>query len=136
VNRKNKNRGFKQLDVWSNAVDLFVLLNKMLRGLPYEFAKSKSNTLDACHSISRNIAEGYCRRSLKEYLQYLNIALGSCGELNSSMIVFHKAGVITDDEFELFDLLHFKTENQLLKLAGALQNKLKNGENWDESYDK
>lgn len=99
LERKNKNRGFRQLEVWQNAVDLFVLLNNILKTLPFDLSKSKMNTLDACHSISRNIAEGYCRRSIKEYLQFLNFSLGSCGELNSAMISFHKAGHISDEEF-------------------------------------
>ena len=31
-------------------------------------------------SIPCNIAEGYCRAHRKEYVQFLSIALGSCGE--------------------------------------------------------
>jgi len=54
--------------------------------------------------VHGNIAEGYCRRSAKEYLNFLNISLGSCGELNSSMISFHRAELISDDEFDPFEL--------------------------------
>ena len=39
-----------------------------------------------------NISEGYCRRSLKEYLNHLNIALGSCGEFHSCYESFKQAG--------------------------------------------
>ncbi len=124
------------MEVWQNAVELFVLIAKILKPIPYELNKSKMNTFDACHSVSRNIAEGYCRKSLKEYLQYLNVALGSCGELNSSVIAFHKAGLISDEEFETFDVLHYKTENQLLRLAESLQKKIQNNEPWDVNYSK
>ena len=92
------------------------------------------NTLDACHSIQRNLAEGYCRRSINEYLNFLNISLASCGELNSSMISFNKAEFISDEEFEKFDKQHYKTENGLLKLAASLQRKIRNKETWDDSY--
>lgn len=136
MDRKNRNRGFMQLEVWQNSVGLFVMLTKKLKILPYELNKSKMNTLDASHSVLRNIAEGYCRRSLKEYLLYLNVALGSCGELNSSMIAYHRAGLISDDDFETFDSLHFKIENQLLKLIGSLQSKLISGENHETSSTK
>lgn len=136
MERKNKNRGFRNLEVWQNSVQLFVLINKVMKKLPYDLNKAKMNTLDAGHSILRNIAEGYCRRSLREYLQYLNVALGSCGELNSALIAFHTAGLISDEEFEIFDQLHYKTENQLLKLAESLQNKLQNNEPWNEFYGK
>ena len=76
MNRKNINRGFMQLRVWQDAVDLYFLASKIFANFPFELKKVASNTnsIDAAHSISRNIAEGYCRRSLKEYLQFLNIA--------------------------------------------------------------
>ncbi|HJN06104.1 MAG TPA: four helix bundle protein [Bacteroidales bacterium] len=132
--KKNKNRGFKQLRVWQDSVDLFVLVNKLLSSFPYEHNKSKINTLDASHSIQRNISEGYCRRSPKEYLNFLNIALGSCGELNSSMISFHAVDILSDDNYELFDDLHYKTENGLLTLAKSMQTKIINKESWDDRY--
>jgi len=80
MDRKNINRGFKQLRVWQDAVSLYVLAYKIFANFPFELKKVASNTIDAAHSISRNISEGYCRRCLKEYLNHLNIALGSCGE--------------------------------------------------------
>jgi four helix bundle protein len=132
--RRNINRGFKKLRVWNDAIDLFILSTRILKGLPWVLNKSKMNTLDAAHSIHRNIAEGYCRRSAKEYLNFLNISLGSCGELNSSMISFHRAELISDDEFERFDDQHYKTENGLIKLAEAIQKKLANNQPWDQNY--
>lgn len=131
--RRNKNRGFKKLRVWNDAIELFSLVTNLLDTLPYLLNKSKSNTIDASHSIQRNITEGYCRRSPKEYLNFLNIALGSCGELNSSMISFHKAGYLNEEDYEKFDLLHFKTENELLALAKSIQYKIKNKEPWDDT---
>jgi four helix bundle protein len=132
--RRNVNRGFKKLRVWNDAVELFIMTNQILKTLPWDLKKSKMNTLDAAHSILRNIAEGYCRRSAKEYLNFLNISLGSCGELNSSMISFHRAELISDDEFERFDDHHYKTENGLIKLAEAIQKKMATNQAWDQTY--
>ena len=121
MERKNINRGFKQLRVWNDAIDLYILTCKILSTIPFELKKSASNCIDASHSISRNIAEGYCRRSLKEYLNFLNIALGSCGEYYSCIISFHKANQITEEEFEQMDKLHYKTENELIQLIKSHQ---------------
>ncbi|MBL7178251.1 MAG: four helix bundle protein, partial [Desulfobacteraceae bacterium] len=88
---------------------------------------------DAAHSISRNISEGYCRRSLKEYLNHLNIALGSCGEFHSCYESFKQADQITDDEYERLDKLHYKVENELLKLIESLQTKQKDAV-WEDSF--
>ena len=131
--RKNKNRGFKQLRVWQDAISLYVLSSKMLSGFSFELKKTSGNALDACHSISRNIAEGYCRRSLKEYLNFLNISLGSCEEFNSSYYSFFKADQISKDEFESLDKLHYKIENHLLKLIEKLQSKGKNAD-WEDTF--
>ena len=83
MDRKNINRGFKQLRVWQDPVSLYILSCKIFATFPFEFKKVAANCIDAAHSISRNISEGYCRRSLKEYLNHLNFALGSCGEFHS-----------------------------------------------------
>jgi four helix bundle protein len=130
---KNINRGFKRLRVWQDAVSLYVLACKILAKFPFELKKVCSNCIDAAHSISRNIAEGYCRKSIKEYLNHLNIALGSCGEFHSSCESFHQAKQIAEDEFEQLDRLHFKVENELLKLIAALQKKAKQ-ENWQDEF--
>jgi len=74
MDRKNINRGFKKLRVWQDAISLYVLAYKIFSKFPFEIKKVAANSIDAAHSISRNISEGYCRRSLKEYLNHLNIA--------------------------------------------------------------
>jgi len=68
MEHKNINRGFKKLRVWQDAVSLYVIACSILKDFPYELKRVASNSIDASHSISRNISEGYCRRSLKEYL--------------------------------------------------------------------
>ena len=131
--RKNVNRGFKRLNVWKDSVSLYVLANKIFIKFPFELKKIAANSIDAAHSISRNIAEGYCRRSLKEYLNHLNIALGSCGEFHSCYESCMQADQISKKEYEELDELHYKVENQLLKLIESLQRKQKGGQ-WEDTF--
>jgi four helix bundle protein len=131
--RKNVNRGFKRLNVWKDSVLLYILACKVFAKFPFELKKISANSIDAAHSISRNISEGYCRRGLKEYLNHLNIALGSCGEFHSCYESCNQAGQITDEEYEELDELHYKVENQLLKLIESLQRKQKGGQ-WQETF--
>jgi four helix bundle protein len=133
MDRKNINKGFKKLRVWQDSVSLYVLACNIFSNFPFELKKVVSNALDAVHSISRNISEGYCRRSLKEYLNHLNISLGSCGEFHSCYETFRQAGQITEEEFEKLDGLHFKVENGLIKLIESLQKKQTNGI-WEDSF--
>jgi four helix bundle protein len=123
MDRKNVNRGFKKLRVWQDAVALYVLACNIFTDFPFELKKVAANSIDAAHSVSRNIAEGYCRRSLKEYLNHLNIARGSCGEFHSCYFSCKQAQQITQDQYERLDQLHYKVENALLKLIESLQKK-------------
>lgn len=119
--------------VWQDSISLYTLTCSIFKNFPFEFKKTTSNVIDSCHSISRNIAEGYCRRSIKEYLNFLNISLAFCGEFHSSYYSFYKAKQITEDDLENLDKLHYKVENQLIKLIESVQNK-KNKDYWQESY--
>lgn len=54
----------------------------------------------ACVSVMANIAEGFERKSPKEYLYHLNVAKGSCGEARAEMYVALDAGFITEEDFD------------------------------------
>ena len=133
VERKNINRGFKKLRVWQDSVTLYITVCNIFGSFPFELRKTASNVIDSAHSISRNIAEGYCRRSIKEYLNLLNVALGSCGELHSSYESFKRAGQISEDQYEVIDQIHFKVENGLINLIKSLQRKQREG-GWEDSF--
>lgn len=133
LERKNINRGYKKLRVWNDAVDLYVMTTSIFTKLSKDHMKVVSNSIDAAHSISRNIAEGYCRKSIKEYLNNLNYALAFCGEIHSCYYACFKANQIIEAEFEKLDELHFKVENQLLKLIESVQRKQKEN-NWETSF--
>jgi four helix bundle protein len=133
MDRKNINRGFRKLRVWQDSLALYVMACKIFTNFPFEIKKVASNSIDAAHSISRNIAEGYCRRNLKEYLNHLNIALGSCGEFHSCYVSCHRADQIADDKIQQLDELHYKVENQLIKLIESLQKKQED-QQWEDNF--
>lgn len=51
-------------------------------------------------SITNNIAEGYERRSNKEFRQFLFIAKGSCGEVRSMIHLAHALKYISDQKHQ------------------------------------
>jgi four helix bundle protein len=85
--------------------------------------KLKSQFRDAAQSVSANIAEGYGRRSLPEYLQYLYTAKGSLAETLTRAIGLQKVEIISNEDFEDLDKLHYEVENKLLRLIESLENK-------------
>ncbi len=57
----------------------------------------------AAVSIVSNIAEGFERDGDKEFVQFLFVAKGYCGELRSQLYIAHDRRYVTDEEFsELF----------------------------------
>ena len=110
-----------------------MLTCRIFRKFPYDLKRVSSNQIASVDSIQRNIAEGYCRKSINEYLLFLNYALGSLGESVSSMHVYRQAEQITVEEFENWDKLAYKLENGLLKLIEKLQYK-KISQDWDDNF--
>ncbi|MBC8491756.1 MAG: four helix bundle protein [Candidatus Marinimicrobia bacterium] len=126
--RKNKNRGYQQLRVWNDAIDFYKQTSTVFRKFPYELKRIASQAIASADSVHRNIAEGYCRRSIREYIQFLYIALGSLGESVSGLQACRQAEQISDEEFEKLDKIAFKLENGLLKLIRILEQKRETGD--------
>lgn len=131
--RRNINRGYRNLVVWQDAVAFYVLTYERFRSFPFVLQRVASQQIASVDSIHRNIAEGYCRRSLKEYLQFLNIALSSAGESVSGLHAYHSAGQISETEFERLDSAAWKLENGLKRLIESLQLKKETG-GWQDSF--
>ena len=126
--RKNRNRGYQKLRVWNDAIDYYVQTRDVFRGFPYELKRVAGQAVASSDSVHRNISEGYCRRSIKEYLNFLNIALGSLGESVSGLYAYRKSKQITEEEFQKLDQLAYKIENGLIKLVESLEQKRERGE--------
>ncbi len=125
---KNKNRGYQQLRVWDDAIAYYVRSCGIFRSFPYELGRVARQAIAAADSVHRNIAEGYCRRSLREYLQFLNISLGSLGESVSGLHACRKADQIDTEQFDALNSLAYKLENGLLKLVESLERKQIDGD--------
>ena len=112
--RRNLNRGYMKLEAWQRGLDLFAMTFRLSTEVS-DF-KLKSQVRDAVQAVSANIAEGYGRRSLPEYLQFLYYAKGSLAETLARVIGLQNVKLISNDNFEAFDQLHYEVENKLLRL--------------------
>ena len=130
--RKNRNRGYQKLRVWNDAVEYYRETCKVFRKFPYELGRVANQAIASSDSVHRNISEGYCRRTINDYLRFLYIALGSLGESVSGIQAYRNADQISEDEFQLLDTLAYKLENGLLKLVESLEDKKDRGE-WTDN---
>ena len=87
---------FEDLEIWKRSkqltIDIFMAMSKCKE---YGF---KDQITRAALSIPSNIAEGFERGSDKEFVRYLNIARGSCGELRTQIDIYSEIGIITKDK--------------------------------------
>ena len=123
------NRGYMKLEAWQRGMDLFVMAFRLSANV--SDLKLKSQFRDAAQSVSANIGEGYGRRSLPEYLQFLYIAKGSPAETLTRAIGLQNVKLISTDDFEDLDKLHYEVENKLLRLIESLENKRRTNE-WQD----
>ena len=130
--RRNKNRGYQKLRVWNDAVTYYKQTWEVFRKLPYELRRVASQQIASSDSVHRNIAEGYCRRSIHEYLKFLYVALASLGESVSGLYAYREAKQIAVEDSERLDEVAFKLENGLLKLVQSLEEKRELGE-WTDN---
>jgi four helix bundle protein len=126
---RNKNRGYMKLVVWQKAMELFELVWRLTYVESKIDFKLRAQLADATQSISANIAEGYGRRSVKEYLQFLYIALGSAAETMTRTMGLNLVQQLSDARLREFDLLHYEVENRLLRLIEKLEQK-RDDEDW------
>jgi four helix bundle protein len=126
--RFNVNRGYQKLRVWQDSISLFALILKDFKGFSFEFKKIASQQMAAADSIHRNIAEGYCRRSIREYVQFLYVALASLGETVSGLFASKAGNLISQEQFERLDSLCYKLENELIRLIKSLEKKKNKGD--------
>ena len=130
--RRNVNRGYRKLRTWKMGIDLYACLYDKVKEIPDRPYHLIAQILDAGLSISANIAEVYCSRSLKEYLNFLNIAWGSAGEVYSQCYACYPAGQFSETTFDAIDERHYLMENALLRQIESLQAKQQKRE-WDDN---
>lgn len=97
---RKKVESFEDLFIWQKGIefakDIYLLTDR--KGLKTDFGL-KGQMRDAAVSIPTNIAEGFERRSRKEYLNFLNIAKASAGESRSLLYVALEVGYLELSEF-------------------------------------
>ena len=131
---KNINRGFRKLEVWKEAIEFYVFVKEKIRGMASVPFKIKAQVEDSAFSCHSNIAEGYCRRSLKESIQFNNIALSSLGENYSQVFALYKADDINKEWFDQYDSKHYSLENKLINYNKSQVLQLKNNADWRDDY--
>ncbi|HRN55202.1 MAG TPA: four helix bundle protein [Agriterribacter sp.] len=91
---------FEELEIWKQArvlsLKVFQFTQKEIFAKEYRF---KDQIKSAAGSVMDNIAEGFERSSRLEFVNFLGIAKGSCGEVKSQLYRALDQKFITGSEF-------------------------------------
>ena len=122
-------RDFEELAIFQKARDLSKIIYPITQRGEFKYdTRFVQQIRAAVGSIMDNIAEGFERTGNKEFLNFLYIAKGSCGEVRSQLIRANDLGYMTKEEYdELYTecrklsagIMNFIKEIRTSEYAGA-----------------
>jgi len=124
-------RGFRKLVAWQKADELASAAFQSLNGQqvpPWLISQAAR----AAISVPANIAEGYTRGALRDYLRFLDIARGSLAELEYCVHFLAANHMLDSAVSRDLERLSSDVGNLLVALIRALRAKLKEG-TWDRA---
>jgi four helix bundle protein len=106
---------YKELEIWKRGMDLTTMVYSVSSKLPDEEKYGLlSQMRRSAISIPSNIAEGSARNSIKEFIQFLYITLGSLAELETQLLICERLGLMSVEEpLKLVEEIRRKTLNYI-----------------------
>lgn len=116
-------RDYKKYEVWQRGHELTLFMYKNV--LPI-FPKSEQYDLAsqlkrATYSIPLNIAEGCGRNTDKDFVHFLDIALGSTHEIEYCILLAKDVGYINESLFEMVTEKINETKAKLINLIKSIR---------------
>ncbi len=110
-------QSYKDLIAYQKGYKLTLKIYQITKDYPREEIYGLTSQMRrSAVSIPCNISEGYRRGHRKEYIQFLHMAHGSCGELETLISLSHDLGLMSDQVFqELYGL-----QEEVSKLLNGL----------------
>src|SRR3989338_1142406 len=117
---------FRDLIVWQKSMDLVVLVYGLTGKFPNEEKFGLTSQMRiAAVSIPSNIAEGRRRGTSKEYRQFLQIAYGSGGELETQLEIGLRLTFLKENDYQKADNLL----REVMKMLNSLMMKVSSANN-------
>jgi four helix bundle protein len=111
---------FEDIKAWQEArvlVSMVYETTKSTKGFSNDY-RFRDQIQAAAVSIMSNVAEGFSRRTTKEFAQFLFIAKGSAAEVQSQLCVALDQGYINKDKFAE---LYSKSDEVARLISGFIQ---------------
>ncbi len=118
-----KVKSYRDLDVWKKGVDIVDYIYELTENFPQdEKFGLVAHMRKTAISIPSNLAEGFLRHHTKEYMQFIYVSRGSCGELETQAIISKRRGYASDGEMEKLEEMLDHESRMLMNLIKSLSN--------------
>lgn len=115
---------YRDLLVWQKSMDLVVKSYELAKRLPSNETYGLATQIQrSAVSVPANIAEGYGRHHLGDYLHHVSVANGSLKELETHLLIGQKLSYFREDQIKPALQLSSETGRMLRALALALRKK-------------
>ncbi|HOR42806.1 MAG TPA: four helix bundle protein [Atribacterota bacterium] len=119
--KEKKGQSFQDLKIWQLGIEIVKDVYLVTNCFPkYEIYGLTSQIRCSGISIPSNIAEGFRRYYNKEYRQFLFIALGSCAELETQIIIASELSYLDEHK----KILILEKINHLSRMISSLIKKI------------
>jgi four helix bundle protein len=117
-------KNYKELKVWQKSYQLSLELYKITKGFPGDEKYGLTSQMRrAAVSVPSNIAEGYGRKTTRDYVRSLYLAYGSNCELETQILLSGDLGYIKAQEKEMLQKNVGEVERMLKALIKSLEEK-------------
>jgi len=100
VKEQMKVKSYKELDVWEKGIEIVDRIYEITADFPQSQLYGLTSQMQrAAISIPSNIAEGFARGHTAEYKQFLRVALSSCAELDTQLVIARRRNYVTEAEY-------------------------------------
>ena len=121
-----KRADHKKMIIWQNIDKLDIIVQDILKHIPKNEYKTRSQIDNASDSIGSNFVEGYYSDSLGEYIRFEKYAKRSLAELQERIRRILRKGYINQKIYDEFDDLAIKTMYLFDRLITSLEELQKN----------
>jgi four helix bundle protein len=95
-----KVKSYKELDVWKKGIKIVDRIYEITADFPQSQLYGLTSQMQrAAISIPSNIAEGFARGHTAGYKQFLRVALSSCAELDTQLVIARRRNYVTEAEY-------------------------------------
>jgi len=81
-------KSYRDLNIWKRSIELVKRIYIITKDFPKDEIYGLVSQMRRCAvSVASNIAEGKTRQHVNEYIQFLYVALSSCAELETQVVI-------------------------------------------------